>query len=498
MAEHNKNQAARIDELEFRLKVIERQHPEFFTNYSSLIQSQQDLEHKVIEQEHRFLSIWFNFFRSFGEDHKGKRWPALKAVLQWFIPSGRVALIITSGTLIGLFTILLMFQNNKLLASQNYWLQRQINVQAESQREVQMIDIMEKLYEATPESMKEFDSYRKCSIKRNTESSRGKILEKCGNEPTLVSKHNSKSRTEAAKAYINITNNPLKKAELERYSLLNSMSELLSEIGVLMKAGQQRKPEPRDISENVPCDPANVIELNGALLNGVNLPAQCLRGANLSRANLSEANLREADLNEANLNGANLSSAVLVWASLTRAQLSYANLSKASLRSADLQQASMQGANLRDADLSAANLSGTNLRDANLYAASLSKTNARNANLMMVNLIGSNLIGSDLSGSNLRAADLRHADLRDTNLSKVDLREAILVGAAFTGSDLSRANLRDIYFRNATLRNVNFNGANLEGADLKDADLRDAENLTCDQLKVAKNLAEAKHSMSCD
>lgn len=89
----------------------------------------QALEHRLLEQEHRTFSIWLNFFQSFRRGHEGQRWPAFKAVLYSLMP-GRVTTIVLWGTLIGVITILLMHQNNLLLARQNRYFQEQIYLQA--------------------------------------------------------------------------------------------------------------------------------------------------------------------------------------------------------------------------------------------------------------------------------------------------------------------------------------------------------------------------------
>jgi uncharacterized protein YjbI with pentapeptide repeats len=76
-------------------------------------------------------------------------------------------------------------------------------------------------------------------------------------------------------------------------------------------------------------------------LDGLNLSAMDLRGADLKRANFAGAVLAGADLSRVNLKGANLTGA---------------NLEGANLSEADLSNALLDGANLTRAELTGANL----------------------------------------------------------------------------------------------------------------------------------------------
>lgn len=118
------------------------------------------------------------------------------------------------------------------------------------------------------------------------------------------------------------------------------------------------------------------IDLNGAVLTGVNLSEanlECvwMSGANLSEANLSKSDLSDIDLTGANLNGANLSEA---------------NLKSAYLSTAKFKAADLRGANLEYADLTGADLSQANLCNANLNSAHLESADLRGADLRGVDL----------------------------------------------------------------------------------------------------------------
>ena len=112
-----------------------------------------------------------------------------------------------------------------------------------------------------------------------------------------------------------------------------------------------------------------------------------------------------------------------------------------------------------------------------------------------------------VDGADLRGAQLEKATL-NVRGKLTDMRSANLDGAAIDGSDLTRADLRNASLRGASLGAVwreadlrfsdlsraDFLEADLTGTNLEGANLSDASNLTCDQLKVARNWAAAVRS----
>ena len=108
------------------------------------------------------------------------------------------------------------------------------------------------------------------------------------------------------------------------------------------------------------------LDLEGAILCGVDLKKAQMQGANLFAAQLQGANLSQAELQEANLvraqlQGADLGAAQLQGAKLNEAQLQWAHLPVAQLQGASLGGAQLQGAILHLTCLQGANLSGTDL-----------------------------------------------------------------------------------------------------------------------------------------
>ncbi|MBI5950504.1 MAG: toll/interleukin-1 receptor domain-containing protein [Chloroflexi bacterium] len=101
------------------------------------------------------------------------------------------------------------------------------------------------------------------------------------------------------------------------------------------------------------------IDLDEALLNGVNLNGVNLAGAKLNEALLSDANLHGANLGNASLrgswlNGTDLSEALLGGAGFNRAELIGANLRKADLKGTDLNHAILGNTIIAQVDLSQA------------------------------------------------------------------------------------------------------------------------------------------------
>ncbi len=180
----------------------------------------------------------------------------------------------------------------------------------------------------------------------------------------------------------------------------------------------------------------NKVSLAGLTADKAYLGGICLKGADLRYANLQGANLRYANLWGADLRNANLQQADMIYADLRKANLRYANF---------------QG-------------EGTNLSYANLQEAYL-----RNANFQEAYLWNANLQGSDLSYANLQETDLRYANLEGANLSYANFQRA----------DLSPANLQNV---------------NLQGTDLRDADLRSVQNLSPEQVKLARNWEHGKYN----
>lgn len=137
------------------------------------------------------------------------------------------------------------------------------------------------------------------------------------------------------------------------------------------------------------------------------------------------------------------------------------------------------------------NEDGISLRGLDAPKADLREINLRKANLLGANLQRADLLEANFQRSDLRAANLQRADLQRANLQKADLRATNLVEANMLGADLQGANLKAADLRGAKLRAANFKAANLIGTNLDGTDLRIAENLTVEQVQMARNWSAA-------
>ncbi len=130
--------------------------------------------------------------------------------------------------------------------------------------------------------------------------------------------------------------------------------------------------EPPDTNPIIPLDWA---ELDGTLLENLDLSERSLSAAYLTNANLHGAVLRRTDLSETDLSGADLSGADLTEADLRRALYDDATVwpvgfpyqtSGAAGPRAELMGVDLNGAYLSEADLCGAILTGAKLQGANL------------------------------------------------------------------------------------------------------------------------------------
>lgn len=118
--------------------------------------------------------------------------------------------------------------------------------------------------------------------------------------------------------------------------------------------------------------------------------------------NLEGALLNEIDLVDYDLSGANFRGADLSYASIAVASLADADLANADLTSADLGMSGLEGVILVNAKLG-----GTQFVDSHM----------KNADLTGARCISTNFRGADLSGANFHFATFNYAILGDVNLS---------------------------------------------------------------------------------
>ena len=222
-------------------------------------------------------------------------------------------------------------------------------------------------------------------------------------------------------------------------------------------------------------------KLFGAQLQGADLLGAQLQGAFLVRAQLQGADLRGVQLQEASLDEAQLQGADLFQAQLQRARLSEAllqgtNLREAQLQSVDLREAQLQGANLRKAQLQGANLYLAQLQGANLGMAQLQGADLERADVSVLPkgfllpkkgsagetealtedrptsfwYANMSVLPKGYEYSNDRGAVEENDAPRPTNLTGVEASSAIFIGADLRGTDFSGTTIGDAAFKDAT------------------------------------------------
>lgn len=268
--------------------------------------------------------------------------------------------------------------------------------------------------------------------------------------------------------------------------------------------------------------------LSGADLRETRMLQTDARGSRFDKANLANADLSGADLRGAFLNGAVLELANLEGTRLegaffepdrlktacnwmladfgpeppsilglpvnlaqriqrsdfSQTVLDDVRLCGVEMRSASFDKASFHGGNAEGADLR--NLSGNSLL---AMHASFSRADLRNASF----------VDAELSSAGFARADLSGATFRRASLLGTNFREAVLRDVRFISANLLRADFLDADLTGASFRNANLDQADFTDAVLIEADLRGTENLTCNQLVLARDweLALRDAALAC-
>lgn len=335
------------------------------------------LEAKILEQEHRPFRILWNFFtRKNYDKNDPRRLAVYKSVFFRFFTSPTT---LAGGGIIGILTLIFMFQQNMLFKDQNELLKYQ-NKQINDQKH---IDEATRRTSQTSASMDEVlaDVNRELTDPRNTEG----VLSN-----TLTGRIISLSRSMKPYRY------------LEGDSLIPN--PISPERGQLLIALVKSKIDSTFFVDKI--------------LKSSDFSYADLSGADLIDANLGGVKLEYANLKNAKLYNANLSNSYLVNANLTNTRLFNADMRSSNLRNANLTRTflvnvKLQGAYLNDALLNKTNLKDADLTGANMTNAILKETNLSNANL------STSLAKLYLEKVDLSMARLENADLTDAFLDSV-------------------------------------------------------------------------------
>ena len=159
-------------------------------------------------------------------------------------------------------------------------------------------------------------------------------------------------------------------------------------------------------------------KLQGVRFNGANLQETNFEGADLRSADL-QANLQKTIFRRANLQKAKMHRANLQKADLEGAMMQHVEMQRANLRGANLREARLEHADLQQTDFWSANLLRANLQWANLQEANFQEADLRSAVLRGCRLIAANLCGASLEGAWMWGALLHLAELDEETVLMV-------------------------------------------------------------------------------
>lgn len=370
--------------------------PNDFDTRLDLIDSRiNELQARLIEQEHRFWHSLYTVIKSLCSKDKSHLSVAVKALTQNLIPSVRTITLISGGTIIGILTLYLMFLNNQLVSEQNYHLRQQNYLNTKSNIEQQLISLKRQLYE---------EKETQTSINKNK---------------LTISAHSPESRSDSFSFYLRAreAQDKLKEPELpKRQDFITVLLELLPNPKYNVKDFLHL--EKRQIEINLPNSYLNGISLYDS---GLDLSDYDL---NLAGATLYEANFRQANLINVNL-----------WDT----DFQKADLTNAILEGIIIDNANLRGSNLKDTNLENSIITNVNFQNSSLYSANAKMSFFAEVNMKYSNLENSQLQNSKFYNSNLQNANFSRADLQGASFINSNLQDAILDGADLLDADLSRA-----------------------------------------------------------
>lgn len=213
--------------------------------------------------------------------------------------------------------------------------------------------------------------------------------------------------------------------------------------------------------------------LDGANFSGANLTRSKFRkifakSANFQGAKMQAADFRGGEFRGTDFRGADLSGAIFYLSRL----LDYTNMSHVDFFEAYLVYAKFELSYLTDADFSrASKIENTAFLSSNMNRAKFSG----NSTLFHVVFRSSKLIGAYFDSTTLLHVDFLRSDLSSANFQAAELNDV----------DFDSATLKGTLFQAADLREVDFGNADLEGADFRNA------NLDKVNFKKVKNIEKA-------
>ncbi len=361
-----------------------------------------DLESKLIEQEHRPITLIWNYLKRKTKWEKGdKRRNAATRAILWRLFFSPTTLAVVSGGFMAIFSIYFLYQQNQILNTQNKLfkiqnkrVEQQTHLNEASRRSSQVFIMGDVLSDLTDELK---------DLNNDKDTLTG----------TLVGRIISLSK--AMKPYKYLEGDSLIKKPLspERGQLLISLleSKIDPDFRLWNILGKS------DFSNS---------ELQNVNFNKKKLIKMYLNDSDFSNSKLMNADLREVLLNGSNLYNANFRKSDLMGAALSFSHSKKTNFYEANLMHVKFNNSYLEGANFDYSDASYANFNG----------ADLSNTKFRGANLCFANFDRANLQGADLMYADLRGTDISNViSLDSVKLNRFDWLDYIKDSLELSGSD---------------------------------------------------------------
>lgn len=233
-------------------------------------------------------------------------------------------------------------------------------------------------------------------------------------------------------------------------------------------------------------------------LEGANLSGAMMNGINLEKANLKKAILHDAKMKNSKLSQAELQNAELLRASLQKATLRKTKFNNAHLGYVKRERniatvggvntyphldktSNIKGVDLSNADLAGADFSNTNLINAVLENIKFDKkTTFKNSKMWNTTFTGSDLRGINLTNVDMYLSELDSTKLKGAVLTKVDLRGANLSHSDIPNSTLSDVDLSDFILTDKKI--PDFGYTKLDGVLIYNTDWLNKVNINLEEI----------------
>lgn len=308
-----------------------------------------ELEAKLIEQDHRWVNVLIALYTAFTQYDKGdpRRISALKAVL-WRVFSPATAATAGIG-IISILGVMIGMHANYLLTLQNQRIDQQ-TLLLEAQRRAGLVSEFTAVIEQIEKERAQFENKRVANRERDTSFKPGAVFQLSA--PT-VGRIVALSRSYRPYLYLEIAG----EADEVLTADLKSDPDVVEDVPVWLLAinhalGLNLQPEgERPKMTKIALSPERGQLLIALVSGNVDLAQISNQFADFSRSDLRKAILSSADLSQFNLTRSSFIASDLLSANLSGAFLAGAQFSRACLSSVNFDGALIQGAMFDDAKL---------------------------------------------------------------------------------------------------------------------------------------------------